>query len=70
MDNPSGQATNNIGQKSDENLTLTDHLNKKLLEAFKNTLDTPGFPSRLILSDVISSLSRRIIHGLLITLSV
>lgn len=42
MDNPSGQATNNIGQKSDENLTLTDHLNKKLLEAFKNTLDTPG----------------------------
>ena len=42
MDNPSEQATNNIRQKSDENLTLTDHLNKKLLEAFKNTLDTPG----------------------------
>ena len=42
MENPSGQATSNIGQKSDENLTLTDHLNKKLLEAFKNTLDSPG----------------------------
>ena len=34
--------TANGGEGQNVPLTLTDHVNKKLLEAFKNALESPG----------------------------
>ena len=38
----SNQVANNNEQEPNVPLTLTDHLNKKLLESFKNALEAPG----------------------------